>query len=152
MRYSRGFIERHLCETAIHKQLHSGDLAAVARREKHDGLCDFIGCSKPAERNKIGNHFPALLALLRGSQQVTQSKRVDQAWAHEHSPSATKTETDNGFQDRCILGEINDQQQATWRKTLSVFDEKLKLHLPSQPPPRLVARKESSEIEVQTVR
>jgi hypothetical protein len=30
--------------------------------------------------------------------------------------------------------------------------EKLKLHLPSQPPPRLVARKESSEIEVQTVR
>ena len=30
--------------------------------------------------------------------------------------------------------------------------EKLKWHLPSQPPPRLVARKESSEIEVQTVR
>ena len=30
--------------------------------------------------------------------------------------------------------------------------EKLKLHLPSQPPPRLVTRKESSEIEVQTVR
>ena len=30
--------------------------------------------------------------------------------------------------------------------------EKLKLHLPSQPPPRLVARKESSEIEVQPVR
>src|SRR6202163_410235 len=30
--------------------------------------------------------------------------------------------------------------------------EKLKLHLPSQPPPRLVARKQSSEIEVQTVR
>src|SRR5216683_2416539 len=30
--------------------------------------------------------------------------------------------------------------------------EKLKLHLPSQPPPRLVAQKESSEIEVQTVR
>ncbi|HVH88180.1 MAG TPA: IS1634 family transposase [Terriglobales bacterium] len=30
--------------------------------------------------------------------------------------------------------------------------EKLKLHLPSQPPPRLVAQKEGSEIEVQTVR
>ena len=30
--------------------------------------------------------------------------------------------------------------------------EKLKLHLPSQPPPRLVAGKEGSEIEVQTVR
>src|SRR5712691_6236749 len=30
--------------------------------------------------------------------------------------------------------------------------EKLKLHLPSQPPPRLVAQKESSEIEVQTIR
>ena len=30
--------------------------------------------------------------------------------------------------------------------------EKLKLQLPSQPPPRLVAQKESYEIEVQTVR
>jgi hypothetical protein len=30
--------------------------------------------------------------------------------------------------------------------------EKLKLQLPSQPSPRLVARNESSEIEVQTVR
>jgi hypothetical protein len=30
--------------------------------------------------------------------------------------------------------------------------EKLKWHLPSQPPPRLVAQKDSSEIEVQTVR
>ena len=30
--------------------------------------------------------------------------------------------------------------------------EKLKLHLPSQSPPRLVAQKDSSEIEVQTVR
>ncbi|MGH9682580.1 MAG: IS1634 family transposase [Candidatus Acidiferrales bacterium] len=30
--------------------------------------------------------------------------------------------------------------------------EKLKLHLPSQPPPRLVAQKESTEIEVQTAR
>ena len=30
--------------------------------------------------------------------------------------------------------------------------EKSKLHLPSQPPPRLVAQKDSSEIEVQTVR
>ena len=30
--------------------------------------------------------------------------------------------------------------------------EKLKLQLPSQPPPRLTAQKESNEIEVQTVR
>ena len=30
--------------------------------------------------------------------------------------------------------------------------EKLKLQLPSQPPPRLVAQKQSYEIEVQTVR
>jgi len=30
--------------------------------------------------------------------------------------------------------------------------EKLKLQLPSQPPPRLVAQKQSHEIEVQTVR
>jgi hypothetical protein len=30
--------------------------------------------------------------------------------------------------------------------------EKLKWHLPSQPPPRLVAQKDSSEIEVQTAR
>jgi hypothetical protein len=121
------------------------------------------------------------------------------------------------------LGEINDQQQAAWRKTLSVFDEqqqeyenlslfpddreiprlllhapgltptavleklaeikmidvwiptvdqrwlilprytqpsvdtkllveKLKLQLPSQPPPRLVAQKQSYEIKVPTVR
>jgi hypothetical protein len=30
--------------------------------------------------------------------------------------------------------------------------EKLKLQLPSQPPPRLIAQKQSREIEVQTVR
>jgi hypothetical protein len=30
--------------------------------------------------------------------------------------------------------------------------EELKLHLPSQPPPRLVAQKDRSEIEVQTIR
>jgi hypothetical protein len=30
--------------------------------------------------------------------------------------------------------------------------EKLKLQLPSQPPPRLVAQRESNEIEVQTAR
>ena len=33
-----------------------------------------------------------------------------------------------------------------------LFIEKLKLQLPSQPPPRLIAQKQSHEIEVQTIR
>ena len=52
----------HLCETAIHKQFCSRDVAAVAGCEKHHGLGDLIGCAEPAERNTVGNHRQALLA------------------------------------------------------------------------------------------
>src|ERR1700730_16424611 len=52
----------YLCETAIHKQFRSRDVAAVIGCEKHHGLGDLVGCAKPAERNGVGNHLRALLA------------------------------------------------------------------------------------------
>ena len=72
----------HLCETAIHKQLRSRDVAAVVGCEKHHGLGDLIGRTKPAERNIVGNRLQALLARSSGSDQIVQSDRVDGAWAH----------------------------------------------------------------------
>ena len=72
----------HLCETAIHKQFRSRDVAAVVGCEKHHGLRDLIGCTEPAERNTVGNHLQALLAHFCGSQQVIESGRLDGAWAH----------------------------------------------------------------------
>jgi hypothetical protein len=41
---------------------------------------------------------------------------------------------------------------ASWFVDTKLLIEKLKLQLPSQPPPRLVAKRESNEIEVQTAR
>src|SRR5438876_11291944 len=72
----------HLCEAAIHKQFRSRDVAAVVGGEKHHGLGDLIGCTAPAERNTGGQHLPALPARSCGSQQVIQSGRLDEAWAH----------------------------------------------------------------------
>src|SRR3989441_5948444 len=45
----------HLCETAVHEQLRSRDIAAVIGREKHHGLGDLIGCTGPGERNNFGH-------------------------------------------------------------------------------------------------
>src|SRR5262245_10516167 len=55
----------NLCEAAIHEQFRSGDVAAVVGREEHHGLGDFIGCTKAAERNSVGDHLAALLACFR---------------------------------------------------------------------------------------
>src|SRR5438094_10655474 len=71
----------HLCEATIHKQFRSRDVAAVVGCEKNHRLGDLIGCTEPAERNVVGNHFLAFLAHFCGSEQVTQSGRVG-AWAY----------------------------------------------------------------------
>ncbi len=52
----------HLCETAIHEQFRSRDVATVIGCEKHHSLGDLIGCTEAAERKNVGNHLPALLA------------------------------------------------------------------------------------------
>src|SRR5882672_7850289 len=96
----------HLCEAAIHKQFRSRDVAAVVGGEKHHSLGDLIGCPEPAERNAIGNHLLTLLAHFCRSQQLTQSGRVDGAWAHRvHANAASlqvrcpcpRKRTDRGF-------------------------------------------------------
>src|SRR2546428_531167 len=56
----------HLCETAVHEQLRSRDIAAVIGREKHHGLGDLIGCTGPTERNNVGHALQVLLARLGG--------------------------------------------------------------------------------------
>ena len=58
----------HLCETAIYEQFDSRDVTTVVRREKHDCLCDLLGCAEPAEWNSVSNHLLTLLARFRGSQ------------------------------------------------------------------------------------
>src|SRR5436305_878113 len=71
----------HLCEASIHKQFRSRDVAAVVGCERNHRRGDLIGCTEPAERNVVGNHFLAFLAHICGSEQVTQSGRVG-AWAY----------------------------------------------------------------------
>jgi hypothetical protein len=88
MPYSSALNGLHLCQTAIHKQFRSRDVAAVVGCEKHHGLGDLIGCTEPAERNSVGNHLQALLADFRGSEQLTKSRRVGGAWAHRVHPNA----------------------------------------------------------------
>jgi len=51
-----------LCEAAVHEQFCSRDVAAVVGCQKHDRLRNFVGCSEPAERNRVVNHLLALLA------------------------------------------------------------------------------------------
>jgi hypothetical protein len=38
----------NLCETVIYEQVRPGDVARVARGEKHRGLRDLLGRTKPA--------------------------------------------------------------------------------------------------------
>ena len=38
---------------AIHEKLHSCDIAAVVRCQKHRGIRDFIRCAEPAERHSV---------------------------------------------------------------------------------------------------
>jgi hypothetical protein len=76
MAYSSALTGLHLCQTAIHKQFRSRDVAAVVGCEKHHGLGDLIGCTEPAERTSVGNHLQALPADFRGSEQLTKSRRV----------------------------------------------------------------------------
>jgi hypothetical protein len=56
----------HLCETAIHKQFRSSDVAAVIVREKHHGLCDLLGRTDPAERHDASSvaSRPAVIAMV----------------------------------------------------------------------------------------
>src|SRR5580704_2050642 len=53
--------DSHLCETTIHKQFRSRDIAAVVGCEKYDGLRDLFWFPEPAERDSVGNHLQALL-------------------------------------------------------------------------------------------
>src|SRR5262249_22213493 len=41
-----------------------------------------VGRTEPAERNRVGYHFPTLFACFRGSEQIAQSGRVDGARAY----------------------------------------------------------------------
>ena len=54
----------HLRESTIHEQFDSRDVAAVVRRQKHDGFGSLIGRSEPSERNAFGDHLFAFLAHL----------------------------------------------------------------------------------------
>src|SRR6266446_1849081 len=78
----------HLCEAPIDEQFCTRDVAAVVRCEKHHGLGDLIGCTEPAERNRVGNHLQALLARFCGSQQLAESGSVGRAWAHRVDANA----------------------------------------------------------------
>jgi len=56
-----------LCDAAIDEQLRSGDVAAVIGGEKHDGLRDFVRCSKPPtpeeeDRRRISRERKTLIA------------------------------------------------------------------------------------------
>src|SRR5260221_3574346 len=68
----------HLCETAIHEQFRSRDVAAVVGCEKHHSLRDLVGCAEPAERNSLGNGIHALFRRFYG----TPWGRVDKSWAY----------------------------------------------------------------------
>src|SRR6266404_209475 len=76
------FTALHLCETAIDKQFSARDVAAVVGCEKHNSLRDLIWRTEPTERNCVGNHLLTFLARFAGSQQLTQSRRLDGTWAH----------------------------------------------------------------------
>src|SRR5438309_8528392 len=62
----------HLCDPAIHEQLDSRDVAAVVGREEHHGLGNLVGSTEAAEWHRGGDHLRALLASLRGGEQLIQ--------------------------------------------------------------------------------
>src|SRR5882672_6681120 len=78
-----------LRETAIDEEFRPGDVAAVVGGEKDHGPCNLVGRSQSAERNAAGDHLPALLARLRGSEQATQPRCVDRARTHRVDADAT---------------------------------------------------------------
>src|SRR3989442_5928173 len=78
----------HLCDPAIHEQLDSRDVATVVGREERHGLGNLVGSTEAAEWHRGGNHLRALLACLRGGQQLIQSRGVGGARAHRVHPDA----------------------------------------------------------------
>jgi len=97
-----------------------------------------------------------LIAFLAYCLQVTLKQRLFAA--------RPGVDTDSGAgkvgrhqNDRCLDSTVDQRWLILPRYTQPSPDtklliEKLKLHLPSQPPPRLVAQRQSHEIEVQAVR
>src|SRR6266404_4418320 len=92
----------YLCEPTVHEQFRSRDVATVVGGEKHNGLCDLIGCTEPAEWNSAGNH----LHLFLGRFYRMPWRRVGISWAHcVHANAAIlqirgpcpRERTDRGF-------------------------------------------------------
>ena len=114
-------------------------------------------CIRPI-RHQLEHRIDAhiLIAFLAYCLQVTLKHRL-----LVHAPGLTPTAVLEKLADIKMIDVWIPTVDGRWlilpRYTQPSLDtklliEKLKLHLPSQPPPRLVAKKESSEIEVQTVR
>src|SRR5213594_571848 len=78
----------HLCDPAIHEQLDSRDVATVVGREEHHRLGNLVGSTEAAEWHRGGDHLRALLACLRGGEQLIQSRGVGDARAHRVHPDA----------------------------------------------------------------
>src|SRR6266852_130891 len=78
----------HLCDSAIHEQLDSRDVAAVVGGEERHGLCDLVRSTEATEWHSGGDHLRALLPCLGGGEQLVESRRIDGTGAHRIHPNA----------------------------------------------------------------
>src|SRR5258706_758619 len=79
----------HLCDSAIHEQLDSRDVAAVVGGEERHGLCDLVRSTEATEWHRGGDHLRALLPCLGGGEQLVESRRIDWTGTHRIHPDAT---------------------------------------------------------------
>src|SRR5262245_39183828 len=84
-----GWCVSDLREAAVDEQFCSGDVACVVGGEENHGFGDLFGCTKPSERHRIGDHFPALCADFRRGQKIVEARCVGGARAYRvHADTA----------------------------------------------------------------
>src|SRR5882724_10951089 len=115
----------HLCDPAIHEQLDSRDVATVVGREEHHGLGNLVGSTETAERHRGGDHLRALLACLRGGEQLIQPRGVGGARAHRVHPDAAILQVGRPRPREGADGSLGGAVHAVGRESLAADDRRV---------------------------
>src|SRR5258706_3862023 len=115
----------HLCDSAIHEQLDSRDVAAVVGGEERHGLCDLVRSTEATEWHRGGDHLRALLPCLGGGEQLVESRRIDWTGTHRIHPDATILQLGRPRPGERADGSLRGAVHAVGRKSLTANDRRV---------------------------
>src|SRR5882724_247275 len=111
----------HLCDSSIHEQLDSRDVAAVGGEERH-GLCDLVRATEATEWHSGGDRLRALLPCLGGGEQLVESRRIDGTGTHRIHPDAAILQFGRPRPGERADGSLRGAVHAVGRKSLAADD------------------------------